>query len=225
MIDCSTGQSIAARRHQLESALARRGAMTTRFEPRDASDLTRLIADYPLAWIVSTQIADVCATPLPLLAETDSAGEVVALLGHIARSNPHFALLRSEPRATILFMGPHGYISPEGISQPAWGPTWNYAIAQFDVEIEFVPDENRAALEALVAKMETGRHDPWTIARMGARYDELARRIIAFRAHVQRTRGRFKLGQDESAATFAEIVHELGDTELSRWMRDFATTE
>jgi transcriptional regulator len=195
--------------------------MTTRFSPRDATDLTRLIAEYPLAWIVSAQVAEPRATPLPLLAETDVSGNVVALLGHFARANPHVALLRSEPRATILISGPHGYISPHGISQPAWGPTWNYAIAQFEVEIEFVPDENRAALEALVAKMEAGRRDPWTIAQMGARYDELVRRIIAFRAHVRRTRGRFKLGQDESAGTFAEIVHELGDTALSRWMRDF----
>ena len=192
------------------------------FEPRSEADLLLLIEEYPLAWVVSVGGAVGCgATPLPLLAETDAAGRVNALFGHFAVSNPQVTQLRADPRAKILFTGPQGYISPEFVSQPGWAPTWNYATAQFDVEVEFRPQENDSALERLVKKMERYRRNPWTIARMGERYAELAPRVIAFRAHVRSRMARFKLGQDESAQTLSELLATLDDEALVRWMRDF----
>ncbi len=192
------------------------------FEPRSEADLLRLIEEYPLAWVVSVGGAvGFCATPLPLLAETDAAGRINALFGHFALTNPQVAQLRADPRAKILFTGPHGYISPEHVSQPGWAPTWNYGTAQFDVELEFRPQENDSALERLVTKMERDRRNPWTIARMGERYALLAPRVIAFRAHVRSKMARFKLGQDESAQTLSELLAALDDEALVRWMRDF----
>ena len=191
------------------------------FEPRSAADLLRLIEEYPLAWVVSSGGAGFGATPLPLLAETDATGQISALFGHFALSNPHVAQLRAAPRAKVLFSGPHGYISPELVSQPGWAPTWNYSTAQFDVEIESRPEENPAALERLVTWMERDRRDPWTIARMGERYATMVRKIIAFRAHVRTRAGRFKLGQDEKPATLSEILSGLDDVALVRWMKEF----
>lgn len=195
--------------------------MTVNYEPRDAADLVRLIAEYPLAWVVSRGGAGFGATPLPLLGETDTAGRIVALFGHFALANPHVAMLRASPAATILFTGPHGYISPEPVSRPGWAPTWNYAIAQFDVEIEFVPQENHEALERLVSKMEADRREPWTISRMGERYAQMVQKIVAFRGHVSMARGRFKLGQDETPQTLGEVLAAMNDTALARWMKDF----
>jgi transcriptional regulator len=136
-------------------------------------------------------------------------------------SNPHVAQLRESPWAAVLFSGPEGYISPEAVSQPAWAPTWNYAIAQCEVYIEFLPEKNDEALERLVRKMEAGRREPWSIARMGERYAGMVKRIIAFRAHVRSVRGRFKLGQDETPQTLTEVLAALRDPALQRWMREF----
>ena len=106
-------------------------------EPRDLVDL---IAAYPLGWVVSGGPADFAATPLPLLAETDAQGGIVSLFGHFGKSNPQVGVLEREPRATILFQGPQGYVSPTLVSNPKWGATWNYAVARFDVDIEFLPE-------------------------------------------------------------------------------------
>ena len=191
------------------------------FEPRSAADLLRLVEEYPLAWVVSHGGAGFGATPLPLLPETDAGGQITTLIGHFALSNPQVAQLRAAPRARLLFNGPHGYISPELVSQPGWAPTWNYTTAQFDVEIEFRPDENAMALERLVTRMERDRRDPWTIGRMGERYSRMVGRIIAFRAHVRSASGRFKLGQDETPASLSEILTGLDDVALVRWMKEF----
>lgn len=188
--------------------------MASKFHPRSPADVERLIDGHPLAWLVSR---DFRATPLPLLAETNESGEIVSLLGHIARRNPQFASLEADPRALILFSGPHGYISPRLVSDRSWGPTWNYAVARFEVELEFIPEETGHALERLAAHLES---DGWTTDEMGERYDMLIGHIIAFRAHILSADPRFKLGQDERPGVFNEIVNGLGDDALADWMKE-----
>ena len=184
------------------------------FVPHDPADVPALIAAHPLAWVVSNGPAGFAATPLPLLAELDEEGRVAALFGHCARANPQVAALQADPRATILFQGPQGYISPRLVSNSTWGPTWNYAVARFDVEISFVPDETRDAIIRLAAALEGTDPDAWTIDRMGARVEGMLTHIIAFRARVLSQDARFKLGQDEAPGTFDEIVSGLSDPAL-----------
>jgi len=191
------------------------------FEPRSNADLARLIEAAPLAWVVSAHDGRPFATPLPLLLETDAEGEPVDLLGHFALRNPQVAALQASPRATILFMGPNGYISPEGIRQPQWGPTWNYACARFDTEIHFQREATDEALNRLAAAMERERAQPWQTADMGPRYAELAQHVIAFRARIFSVNSRFKLGQDESPQTRADILTHLQNPALAEWMREF----
>ena len=186
--------------------------MTGLFEPRDAADIRQLIADHPLAWLIS---GDFHASPLPLIAETDDSGAVVALFGHCALRNALVADFRANPRGLILFNGPAGYVPTTLLSKPGWAPTWNYAVLRFIVEVEFVGDETRDAIEQLVAKMEGGA---WSTASLGPRYDAMLDQIIAFRAHVRSTEHSFKLGQDESPQVFDEIVAGHSDRTLAKWM-------
>ena len=193
--------------------------MTTPFAPRDPADVTRLVEAYPLCWIVTGGGADRLATPLPLLPETDSEGSVQSLLGHIPRAHPQSVAVASDPRASILCLGPQGYISPRLVSNPTWGPTWNYAACRFEVEIQFVPDETDSALSRLAEALEGREAGAWKPDRMGERYELLKKRIVAFRAHVRETHARFKLGQDENDLTFGEIVDAHADPVLADWMR------
>jgi transcriptional regulator len=143
----------------------------------------------------------------------------------MARSNPLCAALGRDARALILFSGPQGYISTSWVSNRTWAPTWNYAVVQFRVTIHF--DETPAQLDAhlhdLVEAMERGRPGAWHPSEMGARYETLKRRIVPFLAKVEEQRAKFKLGQDESDAVFAEIAATLGRSgpaELLAWMRE-----
>lgn len=190
----------------------------TLFSPKDPSDLTKLVEAYPLCWVLSAGRDQHHAAPLPLLPEKAADGGVESLLGHMARSNPLQKALEQAPRATILCMGPQGYISPELVSNPTWGPTWNYAVCRFETEVRFVPEETDSALSKLAAALEGAAPDSWTPQRMGERYHQLKERIIAFRATVVETNARFKLGQDESDAAFNEIIDGLDNRALADWM-------
>lgn len=195
--------------------------MPTPFLPRAPSDVAALVEAYPLCWVISGTGAgagEPHATPLPLLPEIGAGGAVVSLLGHFARSNPQVAALERDRSAMILCTGPQAFVAPRLVSDPSWGPTWNYAVVRFEVDIAFVPEENDAALEKLAAALERGQPDPWTPDRMGARYDQLARYIVAFRATVRAVHPKFKLGQDEKRQVFDEIVAGVADRDLAEWM-------
>jgi transcriptional regulator len=212
----------------LTPARRERIAVTERkdiFGPRDSEQVLRLVLGNPLAWIVSLDAGAFRATPLPLRPRVGAESRIEALDGHFARSNPHSAALQRDGHAILLFTGPQGYISPSWVSDRTWGPTWNYAVVQFLVTIEF--DETPARLDAhlhdLVGAMERGRPDAWHPAEMGARYETLKRMIVPFEARVLEQRARFKLGQDERDAVFGDITGALGRSgqdDLLAWMRE-----
>lgn len=184
------------------------------FAPQSHADIPALIAEYPLAWVISR---DFDATLLPLVTELDGEGRLRSLFGHYARRNPQVAAFEHDGSALILFNGPQGYISPTLVSNPTWGPTWNYAAIRIVADVAFVEDETDASLRRLTNHFESD--GAWTVERMGDRYDQLAQHIIAFRATVRQCEGMFKLGQDETAATFAEITAGHSNVNLTRHMR------
>jgi transcriptional regulator len=189
----------------------------SRFAPRDPGDVAAMIREEMLGLVTTHDDQGFITTPLPLLAEVDEAGEVTALIGHFATANPHVARAKAVSRAQVTFFGPHAYISPSMVSKPDWGPTWNYRLAQFEVDIEFQPGAEDAAIRALAEVLEGDR---WTVERMGARYASLVQHVIAFRAVVVGASVRFKLGQDESDQSFGEILNVLEGTPLARAMRE-----
>jgi predicted FMN-binding regulatory protein PaiB len=198
---------------------------TDRFAPRSPADVLRLVRENPLAWVVSRSGDGFIATPLPLRPVAGAQGNIERILGHFARSNAHVEALRQEPRAILLFLGPHGYISPSWMHDRTWGPTWNYAVAQFVVDIEFHEDPVllEGVLRDLVGALEEGHENAWQIEELGPRYDQLSRHIVPFVAHIRAQRARFKLGQDERDAIFQDITATLrahGDDELLRWTEE-----
>jgi transcriptional regulator len=185
------------------------------FVPTRTADVSDFVGEQVLALVISHG-PPAHVTPLPLLPEIDAVGTVAGFLGHFGRSNPQIQALDADPRALIVFMGPHAHIPTAWVSKPKWAPTWNYALAWFEVELRFMPEENDHALAALVNRLET---DGWTPDRMEERYAQLAPRILAFRAQVLNEGAKFKLGQDESHASFAEILDHLGPSPLADLMR------
>lgn len=193
------------------------------FAPRSDKDVLQLVLENPLAWVVSHEAEGFRATLLPLRPMTDAQARITSFTGHFARSNDHVAPLQRSARAVLLFLGPHGYISPSWMRERTWVPTWNYAAAQFVVDLEFFEDPLaiETHLRDLVDTMEAGRPHPWNVTEAGKRYATLARHVIGFQARVHSARTKFKLGQDERDEVFRDITVALarsGEDELSRWM-------
>ncbi|MET0290021.1 MAG: alpha/beta hydrolase fold domain-containing protein [Pseudoxanthomonas sp.] len=188
------------------------------------SDYRDLIARHPLAWFITGHAGALGASPLPIQLECDAEGAPARLLGHFARRNPQVEALRREARATVLFLGPQGYVSPSWFSDRTRAPTWNYACAIFEVDVELrdTRADADALIEGLTAQVEAGRPAPWQVAEVGPRYEQLVTGVVGFHAHVRSVRGTFKLGQDERDDVFHDILQALditGQPDLAAWMR------
>lgn len=200
--------------------------MNELFRAQSPADLIELVRSQPLAWIVSGDDQDRMATVLPVQLECDSQGNPLRLLGHFGRSNPHWRALATSPRAMVLLIGPHAYISPSWFADRTQAPTWNYASAAFEVVVEIrdTPADADRLLCGLVADMEQDRPAAWSAQDMGERYAKLSLGVVGFQARILDAKARFKLGQDERDDVFADILNglDIGNQPLADWMRRFA---
>lgn len=197
------------------------GVQVPLFERFGDADVRALVEAYPLAWVCGGAAAAMEASLLPLIGVFDDAGRLVELIGHLMRSNPLYATLSEDPRATILFSGPHAYVSPEHAGRRDWAPTWNYAQVTVGAEVEFDSALTEMSLKVLIDAMEAGRPAPWSVEELGPRYHAMLDRIIGFRAPVTSVSGKFKLGQDEDSETLGAILDALPDGDMTAWMRRF----
>lgn len=187
----------------------------TVFSEVSAKDVTRLVGDAPLCWIVPHADPST-AILMPVVAEGGDEGATASLLGHLPRRAPAATVLRSDPRASFLFLGANGYISPAMVGRDDWGPTWNFASARLEGEVVLGEGLTRHAVAAISRHMEGP--GGWSLEALGPRTDELLARVIGFRAMIAKIEPRFKLGQDESGSDFASIRGHLGESELGRAM-------
>jgi hypothetical protein len=144
-------------------------------------DVDRLIADHPVGTVVSIGHGDALSTPLLFLFDRadDPAG---VLYGQFSAGNPQVSLLRTEPRALVLFQGPGSANGGE------LGQTHGYRFAEFLVEVEF--------LDGTAARSEVERRfarfgEEWPFLATGHQWRVPPGGLRPFRAWVLRTRTRF----------------------------------
>lgn len=146
------------------------------------------------------------------------------LLCHLARPNPHCRRLAAGATTTVVFSGPHGYVSPRWYAAPRAVPTWNYTAVHCTVAAEEVVDADalRANMDAMVARFEPEPGietvvTPDTI-------DGMLRGIRGFRLAVLGREGVFKLSQNRSGADREGVIDGLaerggGDAALAKFMQ------
>lgn len=192
--------------------------MSAQFENVALEDVVSFVEAYPLAWIVPVG-APAEARLMPLMMELGADGKPATLLGHLPLKSPATDMLRSNPSAVCLFLGPNAYIPPGWISKPGWAPTWNFV--SLKVIGDLMPDESltEESVRKVVHHMESRAGSDWTVERVGPRFEHLLRGIIGFRMRIESLTPRFKTGQDESEQSYAEILSALTGHPLRDWMR------
>jgi transcriptional regulator len=98
------------------------------FAVTDRAEIDRVLAEAPLACLVTRDAEGFFATHLPMLYDSDRR----VLRGHISRQNAH-PRRASDGEALVVFQGVNGYVSPNWYpSKSEHGrvvPTWNYEAA------------------------------------------------------------------------------------------------
>ncbi|SIP92033.1 FMN-binding negative transcriptional regulator [Aquipseudomonas alcaligenes] len=176
------------------------------FRQDDLTELHAQLQASPFALLTSAGAAGVQASHLPLLL-APSEGEFGTLYGHFARANPHWRELQGGAEALAVFSGPDAYISPGWYPAKAEHgkvvPTWNYIAVHARGPVELIEDPERLLqiVSRLSDQHESGRERPWAVSDAPREYlDAMLRAIVGFALPIRRLEGKWKLGQNRSAA-------------------------
>ncbi len=194
------------------------------FEQNDRRLLVEVMQTHGFALLVSAGADGVpFATHLPVVVARD--GEAVRIEGHMARANPHWQFLQADPRALVVFSGPHCYVSPSLYQDKDNVPTWNYVAVHAYGKARLVQarDDKHRAQRTLVRALEPTYESQFDA--LDERYLEARLAgIVAFEIDVERLEGKFKLSQNRPAADQVNVHKALsaGDEnaqQIARWMQ------
>lgn len=187
---------------------------------------SELMKEFELAALISHTPSSLQISHLPLVLSEHKGRE--CFLGHMAKANPHWKLIRVNSRVTVIFRGPDHYISP------AWYvphdddvPTWNYAAVHIEGSAELVQGEEETlkVLEEQVNWWESQLGTQWRLNTSLPEIQDAGRAIVAFRIYPDTKQFKFKLRQKQSQENWQNTVRALDSCptqkakQIAEWMR------
>ena len=160
--------------------------------------------------LISSGAAGPAISHLPVLLERDR-GRICRLRAHVAKANDHWRRLDGRP-ATMVFNGPHCYVSAGWYRERRVVPTWNYVTVHLHGTARLETDlaAKRRMVADFVTHFEAGLPEPWTIPADEAGYmDALLAGIVAFTIDVDRIEATWKLNQNHSPERRLRVIEAL----------------
>lgn len=190
-------------------------------------DTVELLTGIGAADLITPSAGGVEITYLPWVFD-DSAGEHGVLRSHLARQNPHAAVLASEPdvESVVVAHGVDCYVSPRWYAPPfappptdakpesglRQVPTWNYVVAHVYGRVTVHDDFDwvLAQVGELSAQHEAAQPRPWTPDDAPADFVAgLCRAIVGIELTITRIEAKAKLSQNKSPSLVAGVVAGL----------------
>jgi transcriptional regulator len=153
------------------------------------------------------------ATQLPLNVEIRD-GEKIFLTGHLMKNTDHHKAFEKNNHVSIIFTGPHCYISASWYDKTAGASTWNYITVHAKGKINFSDESGTyQAIRALTDKYE-GTENPASFDKIEADYiQQHIEAIIGFEIEVTNLDNVFKLSQNHDEETRRKIIAQLNKRE------------
>ncbi|WP_122157596.1 FMN-binding negative transcriptional regulator [Paraburkholderia sp.] len=175
------------------------------FEENRPEVLRQLISEQPFGTLVTTGPNGLDANHLPFeLAPAE--GPHGTLRAHVARANPVWQEVASQPDTLVIFQGPAAYISPNWYPSKHEAhrqvPTYNYMVVHAHGKIVVRDDEAfvRGLVARLTRTMEANEPRPWKMGDAPADYiSQMLGAIVGIEIEVTRLIGKWKLGQNKEA--------------------------
>lgn len=192
------------------------------FEAPDRSLTLEVMREHNFATLISVDADGTpIATHLPTVVSEE--GDNVVLRFHLARANPHSAVLRETGAAMMAYLGPHAYMSPGVYADRKRVPTWNYIAVHAYGDVAELTDNDAkdALLKSLIAIHEPPYAEQWRGLDEQFQQSMLGA-ISAFRMTATRLESKFKLNQhrkEAHASMKASYANgNANEQALGRWM-------
>ena len=189
------------------------------FQQDDSEAIQALIANHPLATLVTTADGKLEANHIPLLyLQPSDAAPQGKLLGHVAKANQMWKTNQSG--ALAIFQGPEQYISPNWYpSKHETGravPTWNYTVVHIHGILTFYQDAEwlRDAVTKLTDYQEAAQSSPWQVTDAPADYiNGMLKAIVGLELHITRIEAKWKVSQNRTKEDRTAVANALTATQ------------
>lgn len=187
------------------------------FIESDPATLHGLIRAHPLGLLVSSSPDGPVADPVPMLLDSDHGG-MGRLRAHVARANPHWKLIASQPDMPVLvvFQGADSYVTPSWYATKRETgkvvPTWNYATVQVRGRARAIDDASWLArqIRDLTGAHESKREAPWQVEDAPERFIEVQLRgIVGIEIDIAEMTGKWKVSQNRPEADRVGVAEGL----------------
>lgn len=171
------------------------------FKLTNQATINEIIASNPFATLVASNQNQQLIDHLPILfLEKENK-----LIGHMAKNNPLARDLESFNQVTVLFHGPHCYISPSFYAEPSLHvPSWNYAAIHVSGEIKKLADaDNLKTLEFMLDFFEPTH----TIKQ--EKIQSLIHYIVSFEITITNIEAKLKISQNRSVEDQLHLLKNL----------------
>jgi transcriptional regulator len=198
------------------------------FAVKDSDRLRDVMQQFSFALLVTQQEGVPFASHLPLLLD-ENRGPHGTLVGHMAKANEQWKHFSDDIQALIVFQGPHAYISPRWYETELAVPTWNYVTVHAYGTPRVLQDKGDvdSALKRLIQTYEGSGDEAWKGDLPTEFKAKMLNGIVGFEIPIARLEGKWKLGQNRSAADkrgMLEALREAQD-ENSRMLAQFMERE
>ncbi len=197
------------------------------FQINDASELHRIMTNYPLGVLITTN-AGLDANHLPFLFDANE-GELGVLRAHVARANPVWEQVANGSEVLVIFRGEESYISPNWYPSKhethRQVPTWNYEVVHAHGKMTVHDDEKflRGVVGRLTKTHEAMEPKPWKMSDAPQDYmDAMLNAIVGIQITITRLEGKAKLSQNREPRDLhgaAEALTSLGKNGLADNMK------
>lgn len=182
------------------------------FNPKEQNQILDLVKNYPFVTMISKDEAgNLSISHIPVVTEIVN-NEIKSIKGHFSLKNTHVKHLQSDSKVTLIFNGPHTYITPTWYKSGRDVPTWNYCVAHIHGRLEFNSsfDEICSNLKALTKVFEYGPN-AWSFELPADLKDtkHLTSAIIAFTVIPEKIEAKFKLSQNRPLIDRNGIIEGL----------------
>ncbi len=181
------------------------------FKEKDREVLFQFLNDHPFAFLTGSDASgSQVATQVPMLVE-ERDGDWY-LQGHIMRKTDHHKAFMENPKALVVFTGPHCYVSASWYTNPVSGSTWNYMSVHVKGDIEFMSDEGLMSfMEKFTLKFEKGNTtSPTIFQNLPDSYkDKMMPAIVGIEMKVEALENVFKLSQNRDEESYHNIIQQL----------------
>lgn len=181
------------------------------YKTQDAALVSDIINNYGFATLITSNGDSPFVSHLPLILETTNDKD--SLVGHCARANPQWRHFAEGQTVTVIFHGPHAYISPAWYTPSEDNvPTWNYATVHVRGKARILEDkvESQTVLRKLVEKFEDFYQTGWRLPQPPhPELDVLTKAIVAFRIEMSEVQAKLKLSQNQVLENRSNVIQKV----------------